>query len=74
MLVNCAGTAICGKFEDIDVNDAKMMMDINYFGTYYPTRCVLPKMKEAKDGIIVITASLAALLGIYGYSACKILI
>lgn len=69
MLVNCAGFALCGRMEDIDIEDAKMMMDVNYFGTYYPTRYVLPKMREAQDGIIVITASQAALMGIYGYSA-----
>lgn len=69
MLVNCAGLALCGRFEAIDIEDAKMMMDVNYFGTYYPTRYVLPKMREAQDGIIVITASQAALMGIYGYSA-----
>uniref|UniRef100_A0A336MDM6 3-dehydrosphinganine reductase n=1 Tax=Culicoides sonorensis TaxID=179676 RepID=A0A336MDM6_CULSO len=69
MLVNCAGFAMCGKVEDIDVADAKLMMDVNYFGTYYPTRYVLPKMREAQEGIIVITASQAALMGIYGYSA-----
>lgn len=69
MLVNCAGTAICGITEDIDVKDAKWMMDLNYFGTYYAVRWVIPKMKAAQDGIIVITASQAALLGIYGYSA-----
>lgn len=69
MLVNCAGFALCGRVEDIDIDDAKLMMEVNYFGTYYPTRYVLPKMREAQDGIIVITASQAALMGIYGYSA-----
>jgi 3-dehydrosphinganine reductase len=44
-------------------------MDVNYFGTFYPTRYVLPKMKAAGDGIIVITASQGALMGIYGYGA-----
>lgn len=45
------------------------MMDLNYFGTYYPTRHCLAKMKKAKEGTIVITASQAALMGIYGYGA-----
>lgn len=67
MLVNCAGMAICGVFEEVSVEDARKLMDINYFGTYNCTRCVLPKMKTAKEGIIVITASQAALMGIYGY-------
>ncbi|KAL5273474.1 KDSR family protein [Megaselia abdita] len=67
MLVNCAGMAICGVFEEVSVEDAHKLMDVNYFGTYNCTRCVLPKMKAAKEGVIVITASQAALMGIYGY-------
>lgn len=69
MLVNCAAMAICGVFEEVSVEDSKKLMDINYFGTYYCTRYVLPKMKAAGKGIIVITASQAALFGIYGYGA-----
>lgn len=67
MLVNCAGMAICGTVDQFKVDDAKKLMDVNYFGTFYPTRYVLPKMKKSGDGVIVITASQAALLGIYGY-------
>lgn len=67
MLVNCAGMAICGVFEEVSMEDAHKLMDINYFGTYNCTRCVLPKMKAAGEGVIVITASLGALMGIYGY-------
>lgn len=69
MLVNCAGQAICGTIEDMSIEDSKKMMDINYYATFYPTRYVIPKMKAAGRGIIVITASQAALIGIYGYGA-----
>ncbi|XP_055641223.1 3-ketodihydrosphingosine reductase [Toxorhynchites rutilus septentrionalis] len=69
MLVNCAGMAICGTIEDTSIEDTKLMMDVNYFATLYPTRFVLPKMKATKEGIIVITASQAALVGLYGYGA-----
>jgi 3-dehydrosphinganine reductase len=74
MLVNCAGMAICGTIEDTKPEDAKFLMDLNYFGTFYPIQFVLPKMKARKDGIIVLTSSQAGLLGIYGlgaYSAAK---
>uniref|UniRef100_A0A034VLF6 3-dehydrosphinganine reductase n=1 Tax=Bactrocera dorsalis TaxID=27457 RepID=A0A034VLF6_BACDO len=67
MLVNCAGMAICGVYEDISVDDARKLMDINYWGSYNCARYVLPKMKKAREGIIVFTSSLAALFGIYGY-------
>lgn len=67
MLVNCAGMAICGVFEEITPEDAQFLMDVNYKTAYNCTRYVLPKMKHARDGIIVITGSQASLLGIYGY-------
>lgn len=69
MLVNCAGTAICGKIEDTSVADLKKMIDVNFLGTYYCIKAVVQRMKTAKDGIIILTSSQAALLGIFGYSA-----
>lgn len=74
MLVNCAGMAICGILEETKPEDAKFLMDLNYFGTLYSIQCVLPKMKAKKDGIIALTSSQSGLLGIYGlgaYSATK---
>lgn len=67
MLINCAGLAICGVFEEVSVEDARKLMEINYWGTYNCTRYVLQKMKKQGEGIIVVTASQAALFGIYGY-------
>ncbi|KAG5680461.1 hypothetical protein PVAND_009969 [Polypedilum vanderplanki] len=74
MLVNCAGQALCGVIEDVKPEDARFLMNLNYFGTLYPIQYVLPKMKVKKDGIIVLTSSQAGLMGIYGlgpYSAAK---
>lgn len=67
MLVNCAGMAICGTVDEMPIEDAQKMIDINYWATYFPTRFVLSKMKKTGDGILVITGSQASLLGIYGY-------
>ncbi|CAK1555294.1 unnamed protein product [Leptosia nina] len=69
MLINCAGMCICGQFENMNVDDIKQMIDLNYFGTAYPTRYVLPGMKKRNEGIIVFVSTEAALFGIYGYSA-----
>ncbi|XP_028156870.1 3-ketodihydrosphingosine reductase [Ostrinia furnacalis] len=69
MLVNCAGTCICGQFDQMKVEDIKMMIDLNYFGSAYPTRYVLPGMKERNEGLIVFVSSEAAFIGIYGYTA-----
>ncbi|XP_043277100.1 3-ketodihydrosphingosine reductase [Venturia canescens] len=69
MLINCAGTAICGKIEDTRSEDLNHMINLNLIGTYNCIKAVVPKMKSSRDGIIVITSSLAAFLGIFGYSA-----
>lgn len=66
-LINCAGMAICGLFEEVSVSDVHKLMNVNFFGSYNCIRYVLPKMKKAGDGIIVLTSSQAAMFGIYGY-------
>lgn len=69
MLVNCAGTAICGKIEDTSASDVNKLIQLNFLGTYYCIKAVIQSMKTARDGIVVLTSSQAALLGIFGYSA-----
>lgn len=69
MLVNSAGSCTCGQFENMKVEDIQQMVNLNYFGTAFPTKYVLPGMKKRGEGIIVFVSSEAALLGIYGYSA-----
>lgn len=69
MLVNCAGTAICGKIEDTSEADVNTMIRLNFLGTFYCIKAVVQSMKTARDGIIVLTSSQAAFLGIFGYSA-----
>lgn len=63
MLVNCAGTAICGKIEDTTIPDLKKMINLNFLGSYYCTKAVVQRMKATQEGIIVLTSSQAALLG-----------
>ncbi|XP_046623969.1 3-ketodihydrosphingosine reductase [Neodiprion virginianus] len=69
MLINCAGTAICGKIEDTTVDNLKHMINLNFMGTYYCIKAVISRMKSANEGIIVLTSSQAGLLGIFGFSA-----
>lgn len=63
MLVNCAGACICGLFELMKVEDIKAMINLNYYGTAFPTHWVLPKMRQRNEGTIVFVASEAALIG-----------
>jgi 3-dehydrosphinganine reductase len=44
------------------------MMDVNYLGTVYVTRAVVPQMKARRAGRIVFVSSQAGQLGLYGYT------
>lgn len=44
-------------------------MRINYFGTLYAIRAVVPAMQARGDGHVVLVSSVAELVGIFGYSA-----
>jgi len=70
MLVNCAGFAICRKFENLSVDDEQQMMSLNYFGSIWTTRSVLPSMKESgRGGVLVFVASQGGLVGVYGMTS-----
>lgn len=71
MLVNCAGMCICGRFEDMEPSDIKHMIDLNYFGTAYCTKYVLPGMKKRNEGLIVFVASEAAFIGKFNLSTAE---
>jgi 3-dehydrosphinganine reductase len=69
IVINCAGVVHPGEFLDIDDNKFNWMMDINFFGTVHLIRKVLPKMIARGSGYIVNISSMAAVFGLYGYTA-----
>ncbi|XP_050397299.1 3-ketodihydrosphingosine reductase [Patella vulgata] len=69
LLVNCAGTSMTGVFEEIPPSEFKRMLDINYLGSVYVTRAVVPSMKKQQQGRIVFVSSQAGQLGLFGYTA-----
>ncbi|HUV91842.1 MAG TPA: SDR family oxidoreductase [Anaerolineales bacterium] len=69
LLVNCAGAAHPGYVQDLDLEIFRWMMDVNYYGAVYVTKAILPGMIERKSGYIVNIASLAAVVGMYSYTA-----
>nr|CAI5832185.1 unnamed protein product [Callosobruchus analis] len=74
MLVNCAGMAICGEIENFTQQEIKNLIDVNLIGSVYSVKAIVPKFKKRREGIIVLTASQVALMGMYGYSvysSCK---
>lgn len=69
ILVNCAGVAHPGHFEELDLEIFRWMMDVNYFGTVHVTKAIVPGMIARGSGHIVNVSSIAGFLGVYGYSA-----
>lgn len=68
-LFNSAGIAYPGEFVDLDHSIFKETMDINYLGTVYLTKIILPRMIEKKSGYIINFSSYVSLVGYYGYTA-----
>ncbi len=69
LLINCAGAAHPGYVQDLDLEIFRWMMDVNYFGAVFVTKAILPGMIKRKSGYIVNIASLAAVVGMYSYTA-----
>uniref|UniRef100_A0A8C2WZ96 3-dehydrosphinganine reductase n=1 Tax=Cyclopterus lumpus TaxID=8103 RepID=A0A8C2WZ96_CYCLU len=69
MLVNCAGVSISGKFDEMEVDRFKKLMEVNYLGSVYPTRAVITTMKERRRGRIMFVSSQAGQIGLFGYTA-----
>ena len=68
MLITSAGISVPGYFQDLPIEIFEETMAINYFGSLYAVRAVLPYMERQKKGNIVLISSGAGLIGIYGYT------
>ena len=69
MLITSAGVAHPGYFSEIPLETFEQTMAVNYFGSLYSVKAVLPAMIQQKRGRIVLLSSGAGIVGIYGYSA-----
>ncbi len=68
LLITSAGISIPGYFQELPIEIFEKTMAINYFGSLYCVRAVLPYMTPQKQGNIVLISSGAGLIGIYGYT------
>jgi NAD(P)-dependent dehydrogenase (short-subunit alcohol dehydrogenase family) len=68
-LVNNAGTRLRGCFEDLSDKEVRHLFNTNVFGTMAVTRAVLPYMRAARQGRIVMITSVAGKIGSFGVSA-----
>ena len=74
VLISNAGFGISGAIEFTKLEDAKRQMDVNFFGALNAVQAVLPHMRERRQGRILFTSSVAAVLPVpyqAFYSASK---
>jgi len=69
VLINNAGIAIPGAFEDMPWHALAKVMDANFYGPLRVTRALLPHMRRRGSGRIIMVSSLSALVGLPGMSA-----
>lgn len=69
ILINSAGVAHPGYIQNTPDDVFESMMRINYFGTVYSTRAVLPLFTAQRNGHIANVSSLLGYMGIFGYTA-----
>lgn len=68
-LVNYAGIEVSGFFEDLSEGEIRKQFETNVFGAMAVTRAVLPHMREAKRGRVLIGSSVAGRIGAMALSA-----
>ena len=69
LLVTCAGIVTPGRFWELADAEFERHMAVNYFGTVWSVRAVVPGMIQRRSGSIAMISSFAGLLGVYGYGA-----
>jgi uncharacterized protein len=69
ILVNNAGYGHHRRFLDWDLDDMERMLRVNFLGTLYWTKALLPQMVARHTGWIVFVASVAGRLGVPEESA-----
>ena len=68
LLMTSAGIAHPGYFQDLTIDIFEKTMAVNYFGSLYSIRAVVPEMQKQRRGQIILISSGAGLIGIYGYT------
>ncbi|HET9030813.1 MAG TPA: SDR family oxidoreductase [Candidatus Aquilonibacter sp.] len=74
VLVNNAGVAVGGSFEQIDERDFEWLFEINFWGVVRMTRAFLPILRASDDAALVNVSSIFGIIappGQTAYSASK---
>lgn len=68
LVINSAGITYPGYVQDLDLEVFRQLIEINYLGTVYVTKAVLPGMLARGSGHLVNISSLAGLISAFGYT------
>lgn len=74
LLINNAGVALHGDFEEVSLDDFRLLMNINFWGTVYGVKFFLPLLKREKRAQIVNISSVFGMVAPAGqcaYAASK---
>lgn len=69
LVVNCAGVTHPGEFVNVTTDLIRWNMEINFFGTVYVLKALVPGMIRRKSGMIINISSGVGIYNFYGYSA-----
>jgi NAD(P)-dependent dehydrogenase (short-subunit alcohol dehydrogenase family) len=69
LLINNAGVALHGTFEELSLDDLRWLMGINFWGTVYGVTYFLPVLKRQPRAHIVNLSSVFGIVGPVGQSA-----
>jgi NAD(P)-dependent dehydrogenase (short-subunit alcohol dehydrogenase family) len=69
VVVNNAGVALHGDFEEVSYADFEWVMDVDFWGVVQGTKEFLPHLIESGDGHVVNISSLFGLVGMPGQTA-----
>ncbi len=68
VLVNNAGVSLTGEVADLDSDDMRWIVDVNFWGVVHGTRAFLPHLIASGDGHVVTMSSLFGLVSVPGQS------
>jgi NAD(P)-dependent dehydrogenase (short-subunit alcohol dehydrogenase family) len=74
LLINNAGVALHGNFEEVSLDDFRLLMNINFWGTVYGVKFFLPLLRREKRAQIVNISSVFGMIAPAGqcaYAASK---
>src|ERR1051326_8808512 len=69
LLINNAGVALMGRFDEVTLEDMRWLIEINFWGVVYGCKFFLPLLEREPDAHIVNLSSVFGLIGPPGPSA-----